>query len=123
MCSRSIEFEDFKICTSFYQKNVIVCFPLENKAYLCHTILMGLLHPVVQYLNQMITYEIQLRYVIRDKIQSKTKFRLRKNQRKIFLSEIIFVQRKLSGKNCLGFCLRLTVTKVSCLGQINAFHQ
>ena len=59
----------------------------------------------------MIAYEIQLRYVIRDKILSKTKFGLGKNPRKIFFGwEKIFVGKKLVSD------------KMSCLGQINAYH-
>ena len=76
----------------------------------------------------MIAYEIQLRYVIRDKIQSQTKFQSQtkssprqnsvreKNPRKIF-----FVGKKIvRKKTCLGRCLGLAVRKVSCL--IDAHH-
>ena len=41
----------------------------------------------INILYEMIAYEIQLRYVIQDKIQSETKFSPRKNLRKYFLSE------------------------------------
>ena len=46
----------------------------------------------------MVAFEIQLRYVIREKTQS---------EKKILLE-----------KNCLGF----PVHKVSCLGQIDVYH-
>ena len=62
----------------------------------------------------MIAYEIQLRYVIRDKIQSEKKNFFRK---KDFCWKKNFVR-----KNCLGFCLGLSVLKVSCVGQIYAYH-
>ena len=55
----------------------------------------------------MIAYEIQLRYVIRDKIQSK-----KKSEKKIFCQK----------KNYLRRCLGFSVHKVSCLGQIDAYH-
>ena len=51
----------------------------------------------------MIAYKIQLRYVvrdkIRDKIQSETKFSVRKIREKDFLSEKKFVSKKIVGKN------------------------
>ena len=79
----------------------------------------------------MIAYEIQLPYVIRDKIrekiQSKKKFIPRQNpvqdkiqpkkKQKISLSEKNFVR-----KICLGHCLRFPVHYFSCLGQIDAYH-
>ena len=62
-------------------------------------------------------------YVIRDKIQPEKKSSptqnsiQNKNSRKIF-----FCQKKfLLEKNCLKFWLELTVTKESCLGQVNAY--
>ena len=61
----------------------------------------------------MFAYEIQLRYVIRDKIQSE-----KKSEKNFFVRKKDFCDKK----NCLEFCLRLTVTKVSCFGQTNAFH-
>ena len=83
----------------------------------------------------MIAYKIQLWYVIQDKIRdrihSETKFSPRqkpvqdkiqsekKSEKKIFLSEKKFYQKK----NCLRHCLRFPVCKVSCLGQIDAYHQ
>ena len=64
----------------------------------------------------MIAYEIQLRYVIRDKIQSK------KKSEKNFFVRKKFVGKKLQKKICLEYCLRFPVCKVSCLGQIDAYH-
>ena len=46
---------------------------------------------------------------VRDKIQP---------EKNVFCHKKIFVRRKI----CLGFCLELTVTKVSCLRQVNAHH-
>ena len=72
----------------------------------------------------MIADEIQLWYVIQDKLQSETIFSPRQNsvwgkksKKKIFLSEKKFVEKKSS-----QIYLGLTVTKVNCLGQINAYH-
>ena len=62
-------------------------------------------------INFMIAYEIQLRYVIPDKIQSETKF-----------SPTKICQNKLSEKNGLRHCLGFPVRNVSCLGQIDAYH-
>ena len=71
----------------------------------------------------MIAHEIQLGYVIRGKIQSETKSRLRQNPSKIFLSEKILLEKIIVSKNiCVGCCLRFPVRKVSCLGQIDAYH-
>ena len=50
----------------------------------------------------MIAYEIQLRYVIRDKIHSETKFSLRKNLRK---SLVFFVKQKIVRKKILSWTL------------------
>ena len=62
----------------------------------------------------MIAYEIQLRYVIRDKIQSEAKYSPRQNSVREKSEKNIFCQKKnLLEKNCLGFCLGLTETKVS----------
>ena len=87
----------------------------------------------------MIEYEIQLRYVIRgkiqsesvlDKIQSKTKFSLRKIQE--FFQKKYCWKKKFVGKKILRFFLRLNFvldvvsdfqcTFLSCLGQIDAYH-
>ena len=46
----------------------------------------------------MIAYEIQLRYVIRDKIQSETKSSQRQYLRKIFFQKKYFVGKKLVRK-------------------------
>ena len=63
----------------------------------------------------MIAYEMQLRYVIRDKIQSE-----KKSEKKFFVGKY-FVRKKIfARKNCLAHCLGFPVRKVSCLGQINA---
>ena len=73
----------------------------------------------------MIAYKIQLWYVIRDKIQSQTKSGPGHNpvqdkvQEKYFLSEKKIVRKKF----CLGCCLGFPVCKVSCLGQIDVYHQ
>ena len=61
----------------------------------------------------MIACEIQLWFAIRDKIQYETKFSPRQNS----------VREKIQEKNLSRICIGLTVTKVSCLGQINAYHQ
>ena len=49
----------------------------------------------------MIEYEIQLWYVIRDKIQSHTKF----SPRQISVQEKILSEKKFDGKKILRFCL------------------
>ena len=56
---------------------------------------------------------------VQDKIQSEKKNFVRKKivGKKFLLEKII-----LSEKVCLRFCLGLTVVKVSCLGQIDAYH-
>ena len=46
----------------------------------------------------MIAYEIQLRYVIRDKIQSETKSSLRQNLRKRFFRKNILLEKKIIRK-------------------------
>ena len=82
----------------------------------------------------MIACEIQLRYVIRDKIQSKTNSVRDKIQSETkFLSEKIFFEKnfyweKSLAKKNLRFYLRLNFvsdfqcTFLSCLGQIDAYH-
>ena len=61
----------------------------------------------------MIAYEIQLRYVIRDKIPSE-----KKSEKNIFLLEKKNYQKKI----CLRCYLGFPVHKVSCLEQIDAYH-
>ena len=68
----------------------------------------------------MISYELQLRYVILDKIQSES------------VRDKIFEKKKLLEKNLLEknsqifshtkFCLRFPVHFLSCLRQIDAYH-
>ena len=72
----------------------------------------------------MIAYKIQLQYVIQDQIQSKTKFSLRKNLRKNFFcwKKILSEKENCQEKICLEHSLGFPVHKVSCLGQINAYH-
>ena len=61
----------------------------------------------------MIAYEIQLRYVIQDKIQSE-----KKSEKKKIIRKKIVKKKKNSEKNGLRWCLGFPVCKVSCLGQI-----
>ena len=78
----------------------------------------------------MIAYEIQLQYVIRDKIQSETKFSPRQNLRIFFFPTKFFFAGKnfFIRKKILGFCLGLNLSQIpsalilSCLGQIDAYH-
>ena len=55
----------------------------------------------------MIAYEIQLRYVIWDKIQSETKFSPRQNPRFFFLTIFFVCKRIFIGKKLLVFCFGL----------------
>ena len=66
----------------------------------------------------MIAYEIQLRYVIRDKIRDK-KFSLRQNSVKENPRKRFFVRKKIvRQKNCLRHCLRFPVCKVAVLDKL-----
>ena len=53
----------------------------------------------------MIAYEIQLRYVIRDKIQSKTKFSLRQIQSQTKFSQKKILSEENVGKKILRDCI------------------
>ena len=90
----------------------------------------------------MIAYEIQLGYVIRDKIQSEIKFTPNQSEAKFSprqnsVRKKISLKKKFSQKICcqkinsqifsqtefsLRCCLGFPVDKVSCLGQIDAYH-
>ena len=71
----------------------------------------------------MIAYEIQLRYVVRDKIQSQDKkiFVRKKFYRKINFSEkISWILSQTEFCLALNFVSDFQCTFLSCLGQINA---
>ena len=69
-------------------------------------------HAVIARGNQMIAYEIQLRYVIRDKIQSETKFLKKKK---------IIEKKSCWGKSSwTEFCLILNFILVQILSWISS---